>query len=308
MLEHPVWRLQTSQRVDACRRGVKRRLRYVAPPEASIVVPTRDRPVDLDRCLAALAGQTGLALVELIVVDDGSSDGETIAQVVGKYKQARLLRLDGQGAAAARNAGAEAARAPVICFTDDDCEPKPDWASRLVQAISAGAPAAGGTSSVDRDSRFAAASGVIARSLQDPEPGLHPHETFASTANLAARADIVRNMPFDEGYRLASSEDRDWCARLTKAGLTLARVPEAVVIHYRNDKLIGFWRRYRRLGEGSYRFRRAHSGGRPARPGYYGGIVREGFRKGVIVGLLVCVSQLATAVGYLRGALAARRH
>jgi glycosyltransferase involved in cell wall biosynthesis len=71
---------------------------------ATVVVPTRDRPDSLARCLEALAAQS-LAGLEVVVVDDGS------VVPVPAPPGARLVRLPGLGAAAARNAGARAERA-----------------------------------------------------------------------------------------------------------------------------------------------------------------------------------------------------
>ena len=271
--------------------------------EVSIVVPTRDRPRSLERCLEAVAGQSGVSSLEIIVVDDGTKDGDAVARAVARHGGARLVRLEGRGPAAARNAGVGVAQHPVVCFTDDDCEPSPDWASRLAGALQAGVHAAGGsTINVRPDSPFALASGAISQALRQSEPGLHPHAAFASTANLAVLLEVARTVVFDESFSFAS-EDRDWCVRLTAAGYELASVPEAVVVHHRNDGLTDFWRRYVRYGEGSYRFRQIHSDGRPARSGFYAGLVREGFERGVAAGTLVCVSQIATAVGYTKEAV-----
>ena len=90
-------------------------------PAASIVIPTRDRPCDLERCLAAIA-RDPIAGREVIVVDDDSRDRDAVALVASRMG-AGLVTGGGAGPAAARNAGARAARAPIVCFTDDDCEP-----------------------------------------------------------------------------------------------------------------------------------------------------------------------------------------
>jgi glycosyltransferase involved in cell wall biosynthesis len=278
----------------------------VSDLRVSVVVPTRDRPESLARCLSALESQEGVNLVEIVVVDDGSKDAMAVAEAVASHSRARLLRLQGRGPAAARNAGVASVTAPFVCFTDDDCTPCPDWAAKLAAALAGGAPAAGGrTTPVRPDSPFASASGILSVALREPEHGPHPYTMFASTSNLGVRASILHEVPFDEGY-LFASEDRDWCARLTARGYELEIVPNAAVIHHRDDDLPEFWRRYVRYGEGSYRFRRMHSGGRPAEPGFYAHLVRQGFSRSPAVGALVCVSQLATSVGYAKAALAGR--
>src|SRR3954471_23205116 len=102
---------------------------------AAVIVPTRNRPQSLARCLAALARQEGVAGLEVVVVDDGSLEREQVAVVVSGT-DARLIRSERpHGPAAARNRGVKATDAPVLLFTDDDCEPAEDWAARLSAAV-----------------------------------------------------------------------------------------------------------------------------------------------------------------------------
>src|SRR4051794_38960457 len=97
-----------------------------AAPEVTVVIPTRDRAARLVAALEALRGQTlEPERFETLVVDDGSSDdtGEALAGLTGDGRLiVRVLTLPGDGPAAARNAGWRAARAPLVAFTDDDCE------------------------------------------------------------------------------------------------------------------------------------------------------------------------------------------
>jgi glycosyltransferase involved in cell wall biosynthesis len=83
----------------------------------------------MPRLLSALGRSTFTAPWELVVVDDGSTDATPdLAAEWG----ARVVRLSGQGGpAAARNAGLEVAAAPLVAFTDADCEPAPGWLSEL---------------------------------------------------------------------------------------------------------------------------------------------------------------------------------
>src|ERR671923_2788713 len=109
----------------------------------SVVIPTRDRPDRLTRCLDALEAQTAIEDIEIVVVDDGSTDA-TAVEAAAARPRVRLIRQRPAGPAAARNTGARAAGGTFLCFTDDDCEPEPKGVERLTAPPRGGAPAAAG--------------------------------------------------------------------------------------------------------------------------------------------------------------------
>jgi glycosyltransferase involved in cell wall biosynthesis len=84
----------------------------------SVVVPTFDRWRLLPRALDSVRAQTS-APAEVIVIDDGSTDG-TAERLRECYPEVRLLPQDNRGVSAARNAGIRAAGAPWIAFLDSD--------------------------------------------------------------------------------------------------------------------------------------------------------------------------------------------
>jgi predicted AlkP superfamily phosphohydrolase/phosphomutase len=104
-------------------------LRNAQVPEdllVSVVMATRDRCDLLAGAIASVKAQS-YARWELLVVDDGSSDGS--AELLARDEDPRLLRLagDGGGECAARNLGLEAAHGDVIVYLDDDNRFDPDW-------------------------------------------------------------------------------------------------------------------------------------------------------------------------------------
>ena len=109
-------------------------------PHVSVIVPTRNRRRLLRELLDGLARQT-FTDYEVIVVDDGSTDGsdEEIALDARAGRPVRLVQGDGRGAVNARLSGVENARADLLAFTDDDCVPAPDWLAAGVRALEAGA-------------------------------------------------------------------------------------------------------------------------------------------------------------------------
>jgi glycosyltransferase involved in cell wall biosynthesis len=272
-------------------------------PGITVAVPTRDRPAALARCLEAIGAQTARERLEVVVCDDGSRDARAVAATVAGFPGARIVRIEGRGPAAARNAAVDAALAPIVCFTDDDCIPDPEWAALLAAALAPGgaAAAAGRTLNARPADALAVAAQVIADSLIASAPGDPGAVTFAPTSNLAGRTDLLRDLPFDEGYPSAGGEDRDWCLRLGASGERLLYEPRAVVHHHQQLTLAGFLGQQIRYGRGAYRFHRAHPA---AGRGDLTTLVRRGFALGAAPGMLVCAAQAATAVGMADEALA----
>jgi len=280
-------------------------------PTISVVVATRDRPEVLARCLASLARQTAAPL-EIVVVDDGSADAQAVRAVVARARAegpdgARWVLIEGggHGPAAARNLGARCACAAIVCFTDDDCRPEPDWAQRLRAGCAGGAAAAGTTTADPEAGPAAAASQLITHTLQlaslDAAAGTLG---FAPTCNLACSASILREVPFDETFPLAAGEDRDWCSRLASAGVALRFVPDAVVEHRPRMGVGGLLRQQARYGRGAVRFRGAGAQRRLSGRAFYGRLARAAVRGGPRIAALVGLAQVAGAAGAVREAAA----
>ncbi len=270
----------------------------------SIVVPTRDRPQSLARCLASLAAQGAIAL-DVVVVDDGSRDRGAIDAAATVLDTTRVVSGPRRGPAAARNLGARAAEGEVICFIDDDCIATSGWAAALSDAAtavrdSAGLGVAAGRTSAPPDASAAVAASqaiveyLTAASLHQDGEAVR----FAPSCNLAATRETLRRLPFDESYRSAAGEDRDWCARVVAAGVEIAWEPAARVIHQQElDGARDFLRQQYRYGRGAAQFRRGAADRRLAGPSFYAGLVRWGFEAGPAVGAIVVAAQAAVAAG-----------
>ena len=97
----------------------------------TVIVCTRDRPRELERCLAALAEQDH-ANFDVLVVDNGSIDG--IAELC-RVRGAACIREPLPGLTRARNLGARAARSSIVAYIDDDAIAEPGWLSALVRPL-----------------------------------------------------------------------------------------------------------------------------------------------------------------------------
>jgi len=269
-----------------------------AAPAVSVVVPTRDPGPQIARCLAALEAQTLHHALEIIVVDDGSHTVDAIDEALARFSRVRLERVRRRGIAAARNVGVLAARGPIVCFIDDDCESEPEWAARLAEMIRSGADAGGGPTVTGRpENLYDAATQTVVNTAAEL-PGGRP--SFLPGSNLACRRDVLLAVPFDERFS-GAGEDREWCARLVRLGYRLGCEETAVVRHYQDLSFGSFWRKHVGYGRGAYTFMRSQGSATPLGPSArYRKIARASFDAGLRIGLLACLAQLATAVGFIQ--------
>ena len=211
-----------------------------AVPRVTVVVPSHDRPARLAALLDALAAQTlPRERWEAVVVHD--SPGETDAVLANHpLANAGVLRAvrfpAGSGSAAAmRNAGWRAARAPLIAFTDDDCRPAPTWLARLLDAAGAepGAVVQGRTrpdpdeAPAPLPDRFIPGVFVFVHTLS-----VDPPSPQGETCNmLYPRTLLERLGGFCEAFRLPFGEDSDLVLRARRDGAGVEPAPDALVLH-----------------------------------------------------------------------------
>ncbi len=99
-------------------------------PAISVAVCTRDRPAELDLCLAAMA-RLSLPPAEVIVVDNAPSSDATERLVRERHPQVRYVREPRPGLDWARNRAIAEARSEIIAFTDDDVIVDEGWTTAL---------------------------------------------------------------------------------------------------------------------------------------------------------------------------------
>lgn len=97
----------------------------------SVLIPTYQRPQDLERCLEALSKQTLAA--DTIIVVARASDTATWSVLDNWQKKMPInpVIVDEPGQVKALNAGLKHANADIIAITDDDAAPRPEWLSRI---------------------------------------------------------------------------------------------------------------------------------------------------------------------------------
>ncbi len=184
----------------------------------SVVIPAFDAAATLADALASVAAQTAPA-AEVLVVDDGSSDGT--AALAARHRGVRVLRQERRGPAAARNLGAREASGELLAFLDADDVFLPGKLALERRALEADPELAGVFGLVRQELIEPALAGRIAVPA-GAQPGL-----FAGTL-LVRRASFLATGGFDES--LPIGEFVDWYDRARHAGLRFAALDEVVTI------------------------------------------------------------------------------
>jgi mycofactocin glycosyltransferase len=200
-----------------------------------IVVPARDRPAELERCLAALGSGALGSAAQVLVVDDASDDAAAIARVAQAHG-ARLHRRPARGGpGAARNSGLAATSAELIAFVDSDVVVSPSWLNRLAAGfedprVGAVAPR---VRALAADGRGVAAYEARHSSLDmGPRPArVHPRGTvpYVPSTALIVRRSAVPAGGFDAALQVG--EDVDFVWRMLAAGWGVVYDPGIEVRH-----------------------------------------------------------------------------
>ena len=203
----------------------------------SIIIPTFNGAARIGNCLDALANQVARHSAEILVVDDGSTDG--IKEVVGRYPGVRLISQANAGPAAARNHGAQEAQGAIILFTDDDCVPMPDWLDAMLEPFKD--PEVVGAKGVYRTRQKRLAARFVQIEYEDRYHLMAGLENidFIDTYSAAFRRDRFLEMTgYDTSFPVACAEDIELSYRMSSRGWKMKFVPNAIVYHTHPDS---FW-------------------------------------------------------------------
>lgn len=275
----------------------------------SIVIPTFNRPLELERCLYSLSNQSYSGEWEVIVVDDGGD--RSLDNLVDLYinRNIRFLRQANTGPAGARNFGVGHAKGEYIVFLDDDCEPEFDWLERLTSNAQSKIMVGGNTCNIVYGNMFSEASQLLVSFLYDYFKGT-PWYFFTSNNFMIDRKTFLELGGFSRDFRNAAGEDREFCARWLKKGFEMIYNEQAVVNHVHVLKLGSFWRQHYNYGKASFIYRRHLKvqgvGLAPINPLFYLELLlfpfrfrRHGFLKSIILSFTLFISQVATFTGVL---------
>lgn len=203
----------------------------------SVVIPTYNRKPILEKCLRALEQQSFdpdlIAGYEVVVVDDGSSDGtvDWLRSQSQDLPHVRLLEQNHQGPAAARNLGVKAAQGDTIIFIDSDLV----VLTEFLQFHALGLTRAQAKTGHDRYFTY----GRVINTCNFEDPTAEPFKVtdysraFFATGNVAIAKHWLETAGlFDTQFTLYGWEDLELGVRLKNLGLELVKVPDAVGYHW----------------------------------------------------------------------------
>ena len=285
------------------------------PPNISVVIPVYNGEKTVVQTVECLLRQS-CRPDEIIVVDDGSTDGTR--EALRKFDQRiKLLAQPNSGPASARNRGVKAAKSMFVAFTDSDCLPDKDWLFNLSLGFD-NERIAGVGGAVRSAIRGLTGEYVDAVRLLDPQPDKDGAIPYLITANACFRREaLIEAGLFNERFRKPGGEEPDLCFRIRRLGYEFRFVEQALVHHHHRQTIKSFLKTIANYGEGLYVLGRLwpdYHIESPLRglirklvalrpviqriPGY---AARYGFSRAVYFSLLDYLRQVALLSGYLRG-------
>lgn len=173
-------------------------------PKISVVLPVHNRANVLDRAIRSVLDQT-FKEWELLVVDDGSSDGSGAAAKSFGDPRIKVIDLgENRGGNVARNAGLRAAAAPLIGFLDSDDEYLPE---KLEWTVSEFVRRPEVDLLVDSFVKVQPSGARVTRKnpvIGDRETfrkALFQRQLWKATPSITLKREVVRRVMFDESLR-----------------------------------------------------------------------------------------------------------
>ncbi len=193
----------------------------------SIIIPTYNRLPILQKCLQAMEAQNFTQPYEVVIVDDGSTDGtvEFLQSHAADFPHVQLYQQNHEGAAIARNTGLDVAIGETIVFIDSDLVVTPVFLSSHAKALQG------------NDRAFTYGRVINTANFDDPtsEPlkVTDLSNAFFATGNVAiAKHWLIEAGKFDTSFRQYGWEDLELGVRLKNLDLKLIKCPDAVGYHW----------------------------------------------------------------------------
>lgn len=205
-------------------------------PKVSVIIATYNSKSSLINCIKSLENQDYKGEIEIVIVDDGSTDGTLGAIRSGKWKRrVKILKQSRKGPAAARNLGAKNARGEIFVFTDADCIAPSGWISNIVRTYGQFPEIVGigGPLHPSKSNIFSALEIIKNKRLHkmgDRTMVGKEEVPVGFTNNMSYKAHIFRKFGgFDERFPKPAGEDFDLKQRICRAGYKVAFIPNPII-------------------------------------------------------------------------------
>ena len=296
---------------------------------ASIIIPTFNRPEAIRNCVRALQQQTYASEeFEVLVVDDGSTPPVDAAELTdhqcgsAPVADVRVIRQVNSGPAAARNVGVREARGELVAFIDDDCLAEEGWLQKLIETHQQYPQAlVGGESANALDDNICSITNQLILNIVYEFYNPNPQDAeFLASNNWLCRRDMFLDLGgFDDGFRQAGGDDRDFCFRWRAAGYPIVWKRDARAKHLHHQDFSRFLNMYFRYGQGAFLFHQVVARSESCKGKVPTGFHRrlplavlrqlQGFpswlKRGQIL-LLLVAWQIANTLGFAREAIKSR--
>lgn len=231
------------------------------PALVSVIVPVRDSASALASQLECLAAQDYRGAWELVIVDNGSTDGtrDVAAKRIERFPRARVVDASARrGVNFARNAGAHAAAGDFLVFCDADDEVAPGWLAALARGADECEIVGGWMDTDALNDRSIQASRAWSAST-DGLPVALGFLPYAVSANCGIWHDVLDAVGgWNEAYEGCTDVELSWRSQL--AGHCLGFAPDAVVRYRFRRTLRGVARQFFRIGSAETRLYRDFHG------------------------------------------------
>lgn len=213
-------------------------------PVVSIIVPVYNRLRHTAVCLNAVLRQLSSIPCEVIVVDDGSTDGTV--EYLDSCSGIRVIRHDENlGFVQSVNDGADVARGRYLHLLNNDTIVLPGWMPSLIRTFESRDNVAAVGSQLRAPDRSISEAGALVwrdgntarfmrgRAPSDPGAAFPREVDYCSGASLMIRSDVFRELGgLSPEFAPAYYEDVDLCFRIRAAGYRVLYQPDSVVVHF----------------------------------------------------------------------------
>ena len=244
-------------------------MKALADLTISVIIPTYNRKNELKALLHSLNNQIFPANhCEIIVVDDGSTDGTREWLLEHKDQFNVSISLSSQvrgGPGAARNAGMERAKGDLFVFTDTDCVAQPEWLTSLIKPFSSEKVGAVGGSEIINDNdpllmrcfHYLMTASLTTGGLRGKR-GKRLARFYPRTFNMAISREVYQETG---GFKpLFHAEDIELSYRIRQKGFKLVYEASARVYHKRRNSVAQFVRQLFNMGKARVTLARLHPG------------------------------------------------